>query len=143
MVVAFVLGLLLLGVSVFGPPALRCDLVRSKAATLFPSLVNAQNSHSASAQSTSTPTPPPGASKPEPVRVMISASPPETQLFLDDQPVSNPLDDLRAPEGQVHVLRAEAPGRSTLTRAVTFDRDLTIFLELGHLTADPAAADAK
>jgi hypothetical protein len=64
------------------------------------------------------------------VRLSISANPPETRLFLDGVPVNNPLELQRHPDDGVHALRAEARGHKPIARALRFERDLTVQLEL-------------
>ncbi len=84
----------------------------------------------------------PGVSQPAPVQakmvaVSIRANPREARMFLDGEPIANPYQITRASDGRKHDLWIEAPGHVTMSRVLTFERDL-----LWVLTLDRAEAAA-
>jgi serine/threonine-protein kinase len=79
--------------------------------------------------STSPLQPPP--TPPRPASIRISASPPETRLWLDGQPLDqNPFASTRHDDATLHELRAEANGHEPELRWVRFDADLDLSLVL-------------
>jgi serine/threonine-protein kinase len=97
--------------------------------------------------STSTPAAPPPATGRGPaadqVEVVLTASPGEARLFLDDSPVeSNPYKTY-VPKGPgLHRIRAEAPGFSTANEIRSFDKDSVVTLVLERV-AKPSNAGAR
>lgn len=84
------------------------------------------------------------------VEVTINVTPPEAKLFLDGKELaSNPFVGKFAKEDGTHIIKAEAPGYTTRSRDVTFDKDRTIEMALEHqaagaqTTAPPPVDSAK
>jgi serine/threonine-protein kinase len=68
---------------------------------------------------------------PEPVQITVRTVPPNAILRLDDgAPLAAPYRTQLVPSSTVRVVRASAPGYSSLTREVAFDRTQEIVLEL-------------
>jgi serine/threonine protein kinase len=71
-----------------------------------------------------------GAEKPK-IRMLVTADPPQARLFLDDAELPrNPYVEAVAADPAVHRLRAECPGYSPRTVAVTFNTDVDLTLRL-------------
>jgi serine/threonine protein kinase len=76
---------------------------------------------------------PAAAEKPAPARVTIriSASPPESKLFFDGEPLPmNPFIRVLSADTSEHEVRAEAEGHQVSTRKLVADRDAEIMLKL-------------
>jgi eukaryotic-like serine/threonine-protein kinase len=71
------------------------------------------------------------------VRVVIRASPPAAQIFLDEEAVDNPYAAQRAADELAHLVRVEAPGYATKTATLTFSADVSADLALALV--DPVA----
>jgi len=82
---------------------------------------------------------------PSQVEVTINVTPPEAKLFLDGKELAtNPYVGKYAKEDGTHIIKAEAPGYTTRSRDVTFDKDRTIEMALEHQatpTGTPPPAD--
>ena len=84
-------------------------------------------------------TPQPAPAAPSPAYGTISAvflvRPPHARLFLDGAPLEgNPAGIRRRPDDKPHLLRVEAPGYTTLVRAIDLDRDVAKEFELAPET---------
>lgn len=67
------------------------------------------------------------------VLLAVKASPAETKLFLDERPLAgNPFEGSFPFDDKTHLLRAEAPGRTTETRELRLDRAQSIELALAE-----------
>jgi hypothetical protein len=67
------------------------------------------------------------------IRINASALPSGATWFLDDQKSeSNPLQTSVAKDGQLHTLRAEAPGYQPFVKSFRFDADIDITVALAH-----------
>lgn len=62
--------------------------------------------------------------------VLVIASPPSAQLYLDDVAVSNPYVVDHAHDESAHRLRVEAPGYDSKTRLLTFAEDIDLEIDL-------------
>jgi serine/threonine protein kinase len=80
-------------------------------------------------------------SRPHAVHVIVRASPPAAQIYLDDQPIENPYVNERARDLQVHRLRIEAPGYATKTSTLTFSADVSVDIALA--IAEPAVSRSR
>jgi serine/threonine-protein kinase len=74
---------------------------------------------------------------PAPVHVVVRASPPSAQIFLDDEQVQNPYVADRAHEVTAHGLRVEAPGYETKTATVTFEANVDVAIDLALVEPPP------
>ncbi len=82
------------------------------------------------------------------VKLTFRAAPTEAELFLDGRPLpTNPFSGEFPKTGATHVLRAEAPGFSTLVEPLTFARDAMLDLTLQKVDkvdkVDPRALSAE
>ena len=127
-------GMLALALALFlfarsGPPAAGNPETSSSAATA-PQPKVAAPERTPSSTHVATQAPP---AKPEmaSVKLSISASPAGAALFMDGVPLdSNPYTaDVRA-DGEVHLIRATAPGRQSQERVITLDRERTLSFNL-------------
>jgi serine/threonine-protein kinase len=67
------------------------------------------------------------------IRINASALPNGAMWYLDDQKSeSNPLQTSVAKDGQLHTLRAEAPGYEPFVKSFRFDADIDITVALAH-----------
>jgi hypothetical protein len=69
----------------------------------------------------------------------VSTSPAVATLTLDGAPVANPL-DASFPKGGQHSLAASAVGHQSVTKTVSFDRDVKVSLQLRPEPVRRAAA---
>jgi serine/threonine-protein kinase len=78
------------------------------------------------------------------VRVIVRASPPGAQIYLDDEVVENPYVAERERDALAHWLRVEAPGYATKTSTLTFSADVSVEIALAlvepPLSRTPIAA---
>jgi hypothetical protein len=74
------------------------------------------------------------------IRLSIEVTPPEAQLFLDDEPALNPLQLAYPSDDSPHEIRAEASGY--LTRAVTVGLDQDVLVVLALVPEFPSNAPA-
>jgi serine/threonine protein kinase len=75
------------------------------------------------------------------VLLAVKASPADTKLFLDERPLpGNPFEGSFPVDDKVHLLRAEAPGRTTETRELRLDRAQSLELTLDE---DKGAKEPK
>jgi hypothetical protein len=64
--------------------------------------------------------------------------PPESRLFFDNEQLpSNPYNGAMAPDGNTHIVRAEAQGYSNSSTAFVLDRDADIVLALERSKSQP------
>ncbi len=81
---------------------------------------------------------PSAAATPE-VSVLVSVSPADAVVFVDDKPTANPaVTTLR--EGSEHTVRAEAPGHAPKTTTFKATRDARVVLALEKDKAEPTAS---
>jgi serine/threonine protein kinase len=67
------------------------------------------------------------------VRISVSAQPPITTWFLDDEKLdSNPVEISVPKDGVTHTLRAEAPGYTTFVKSIRFEGDVDITVALAR-----------
>jgi serine/threonine-protein kinase len=91
--------------------------------------------HAPSAPQTSAAAP----QRPQSVSLRLSATPERANLFLDGARLAgNPAVLERAPDAEIHELRAEAPGHRTEVRALSLARDLEVHLQLRAEPEKPA-----
>ncbi len=77
--------------------------------------------------------PPPESRATPKVSIRLSASPPEARLYFDNEPLpSNPYVSSIPPDGNQHVIRAEAQGYASNSTTLVLDRDADIALALEH-----------
>jgi hypothetical protein len=80
---------------------------------------------------------------PATVSIEASASPAEATLYLDGKPLpSNPYVGRIAADDTQHLLRAEAPGYASTTRAFLANREVAIILALAR-TSEPPPAEVR
>jgi eukaryotic-like serine/threonine-protein kinase len=73
---------------------------------------------------------------PTQISVRIAALPPESKLFLDDEPLpTNPYMRIMAADGSLHIVRAQAPGHTANMSAFEANRDADVTLNLQRLKA--------
>jgi serine/threonine-protein kinase len=71
------------------------------------------------------------------IEIAVSATPPEAKIFLDDKPQpGNPIKSKLTKDGVAHQLRVEAPGYTTRTDVLTFERDHNVDVVLVKDTSD-------
>jgi eukaryotic-like serine/threonine-protein kinase len=63
---------------------------------------------------------------PRVVHVVVRASPPTAQMFLDDETIENPYVADRARDERAHLVRVEALGYATKTATLTFSADVSV-----------------
>jgi serine/threonine-protein kinase len=81
---------------------------------------------------------PEATSAPINVRLVVSAEPPETSLFLDGVPLdSNPMTGTLPASGELHVLSASAPGMQPQERIISLDRDREVSFSLVRAQPGP------
>ena len=79
---------------------------------------------------------------PASIGLSVAVTPKEAKLYLDGEPIGNPAELERPQDTGTHELRAEAAGHRTVTRAVRFERDLSVVLELAPLQEEPVSTAA-
>ncbi|MCU0683713.1 MAG: protein kinase [Polyangiaceae bacterium] len=79
----------------------------------------------AASQSAAPPAPEPEA-VPENVELRVSTSPVDARVYLDGRPLGDSPLRLTLPRGGEHELRLEAPGHQTLSRRLSFERDVMV-----------------
>jgi hypothetical protein len=80
---------------------------------------------------------------PATIAIRASATPAEATLYLDGQPLpSNPYVGRIGADGTQHLLRAEAPGHASNSRAFAANREVAIILALAK-TSEPPRAEGK
>ncbi len=78
------------------------------------------------------------------IHVQIRARPSHAKLYLDGTPLpSNPFDDERPEDAEVHHVRAEAPGFLHATRKVRFNADVVVDLDLARTPVDAASLPTR
>jgi hypothetical protein len=70
---------------------------------------------------------------PQTVSLVISANPPEAQLFMDGVPLrNNPYAASVRADGELHLIRAGGPGLQSQERVITLDRERVIAFNLAR-----------